>query len=114
MHKPTLVTQPTPKPPHVPHRPVSGTPQLANQPTFTKTTTMTKPETMTNTTTNNTPPPVSSTPAKSNQMETILITMQQFKDFFDNEMAIFQARLKKKSNILIPSAENSHLNRPQQ
>ena len=44
---------------------------------------------MTNTTTSNTLPPVSLTPAKTNQTETILITMQQCKKCFDSEMAIF-------------------------
>ena len=69
VHQPALVTQPTLKPPPVPHWPVSDKPPLANQPTLTKITTMTTPKTMTNTTTNNTPPPVSSTPIKTNQTE---------------------------------------------
>ena len=52
---------------------------------------MTKPETMTNTTPGKTPPPVFFTPEKNNQTETILITMQECKDFIDSKMSIFQA-----------------------
>ena len=74
---------------------------------------MTISPTMTNTITSNTPLPVSLKPAKTNQMEIIKITMQQCKEFFDSEMAIFQARLKKQLNILLPSAAKSHnVNRP--
>ena len=72
----------------------------------------TTPKTMKNTTTRNIPPPMSSTPEKNNQKETIPITMQQCKEFSDSEMASFWARLKKQSNIFLPSAANYHVKRP--
>ena len=112
VHQPSLVPQPTPKPSPVPNRPVSDTPPLATQPTLTTTTTMTTSETTTNTTPSKPPPPVPSAPEKTNQPATIPITMQECKDFFDSEMAVFRARLKKQTNMSTPSATNSQVTRP--
>ena len=67
---------------------------------------------MINITPNKTPPPVFLSPAKANQMETMPITMQECKDFFDSKIAIFGACLKKQTNILPPSATNCHVTRP--
>ena len=38
-----------------------------------------------------------------------MITMEYCKEFIASEMAIFQTRLKKLSNIPMPSAANSHI-----
>ena len=95
VHQPSLVPQLTPKPSPVPHQPISDTPPLATQPTLTMTTTMTTSETTTNTTPIKPPPSVTLAPEKTNQPATILIMMQECKDFFDSKMAVFRAQLKK-------------------
>ena len=105
MHQPTLVTQLTAPPPVPTTPPASVKPSVVDQPTMKKTTTMKlKPKTITKKIIIHQPPAVFLSPEPTNPM----ITMEHCKEFIVSEMAIFQARLKKQSNIPMPSTANSN------